>query len=79
MLACLRRFLSGTVTALYLFWAERKRITPLSIWKILWFSVTFPRFALIGRICTFLALFQKVEWKPIPHTSTVKIDDLPVR
>lgn len=67
------------MTALYLFWAERKRIAPLPFRKNLWLSVTFPRFALIGSICTFLALFQKVEWKPIPHTSTVKIDDLPVR
>ena len=44
-----------------------------------WCCRRWARFALIGRICIFLALFQKVEWKPIPHTSTVKIDDLPVR
>ncbi len=45
-------------------------------WKKVWFSLTFPIFDLIGRASTFLALFRRVDWKPIPHDSAVTIDDL---
>ena len=41
-----------------------------------WFILTFPLFDIIGRIATFIAFFKKVEWKPIPHNSSVTIDDI---
>ena len=43
--------------------------------KIL-FIFTWPTFDMIGRYTTYVALFKKVTWKPIPHESKVTIDDI---
>ena len=40
------------------------------------YTLTWPTFDIIGRYTTYAALFVKVEWKPIPHTSKVTIDDV---
>ena len=71
-----KRWLSNMGAALYVFISERKRIKPMPIWKKAWFILTFPIFDLIGRLSTFIAVFKKVEWKPIPHNSSVTIDDI---
>lgn len=71
-----KRWLSNMGAALYVFISERKRIKPMPIWKKAWFILTFPIFDLIGRLSTFIAVFKKVEWKPIPHNSAVTIDDI---
>ena len=34
------------------------------------------KISIIGEIAFIIALFSKVEWKPIPHGSNVKITDL---
>ncbi len=70
------RYLENTLAAVYVFIAERRRIPPMPFWKKAWFSLTFPIFDIIGRASTFLALFRRVDWKPIPHDSAVTIDDL---
>ena len=62
--------------AAYVYFIERKRIEKLSLLKTLWFIITFPTFGIIGEIAFIIALFSKVEWKPIPHASNVKITDL---
>ena len=36
----------------------------------------FPVFDKIGSVSTIIALFMKVEWKPIYHKKDVNIDDL---
>lgn len=36
----------------------------------------FPVFDIIGRLSMLIALFTKVEWKPIPHNASVKIDEI---
>lgn len=67
----------GTVfTAVYLFISERKRIKPIVWYKKLWFCIMFPVFDIIGRLSMLIALFTKVEWKPIPHNASVKIDEI---
>lgn len=71
-----KRWLSNMGAALYVFISEHKRIKPMPIWEKAWFIVTFPIFDLIGRLSTFIAVFKKVEWKPIPHNSAVTIDDI---
>ena len=63
-------------TALYVFIIERKRIIKISIWKKIWYIFTWPIFDIIGRYTTYIAIFKKVEWKPIPHESKITIDDL---
>ena len=62
--------------AVYLFIIEHKRIKKISFFKKVWYVITWPIFDIIGRYTIYVALFKKVEWKPIPHESKVTIDDL---
>lgn len=62
--------------AVFIFITERKRIKPIKWYRKLWFCITFPIFDIIGEITMFIALFTKPQWKPIPHNSQVKIDDI---
>ena len=62
--------------AVYLFIVEEARIKKMSIWKKILYVFTWPTFDIIGRYTIYIALFKKVEWKPIPHQSKVTIDDL---
>lgn len=72
----LGRYFANVAAAIYVFVSERKRIKPMSFWKKLWFCLTFPLFDIIGRVASLIAVFMKVEWKPIPHNSEVTIDDV---
>lgn len=62
--------------AVYLFIIEHKRIMKISIWKKILYCFTWPTFDIIMRWTQYIALFKKVEWKPIPHNSKVTIDDI---
>ena len=62
--------------AIYLFFTDRKRIKPMSFGRKVWFVLTFPTFDLFYRWSMYLALFRKVTWKQIPHTSTITIEDI---
>ncbi len=62
--------------AAYIYFIERKRIQHIPFLKKLWFCLTFPLFDVIGKLSLVIALFIKVDWKTIPHTSAVKITDL---
>lgn len=62
--------------AIYLFIVEDSRIKKISFWKKVKFCLTWPIFDIIGRYTTYIAIFKKVEWKPIPHQSKITIDDL---
>lgn len=64
--------------AVYLFIVEDSRIKKISFWKKVEFCLTWPIFDIIGRYTTYIAIFKKVEWKPIPHQSKITIDDLKV-
>ena len=69
-------YLKSILVALYVYIIEHKRIQKIGIFKTIWFSVTFPLFDIIGKISFIIAMFMKVEWKPIPHDSNIKITDL---
>ena len=62
--------------AIYLFIIEHKRIPKMAWYKKAWFCLTFPIFDIIGKWVILVALFMKVEWKPIPHTIATKIEEL---
>jgi len=62
--------------AVYLFVIEESRIKKISFWKKILYIFTWPIFDIIGRYTIYLALFMKVEWKPIPHESKVTIDEI---
>ena len=55
---------------------ERKHIIKIPLYKKILYTITWPSFDLIGRWTTYLALFKKVEWKPIPHNNTNTIETI---
>ncbi len=69
-------YVKNIITAIYIFIIEHKRIGYIPLYKKIWFCFMFPTFDLIGRYSTLIALFTKVEWKTIPHTASVNIDDI---
>lgn len=60
----------------YTLFMERKRIKKIPLRKIILYSLTWPIFDIIGRYTTYIALFKKVSWKPVPHNSKITIDDI---
>ena len=69
-------YIERMLEAVYVFIIERKRIKKIPLYKKVLYCITWPIFDSIGRYTTLVALFKKVEWKPIPHTSDITIDDL---
>ncbi|MBQ3075211.1 MAG: glycosyltransferase, partial [Clostridia bacterium] len=69
-------YVKGIILAAYIFIAEYKRIMPMKWYKKAWYCMTFPIFDLIGKLSLIIALFTKVEWKPIPHHASVKISQI---
>lgn len=64
-------FLAICVHILY-----RKQIVKENIFKRMYHILMFPFFDIIGKWCTYVALFKKVEWKPIPHDTVMDIGKL---
>lgn len=62
--------------AILIFITERKRIYSIKWYRKIWYCITFPFFDIIGEIAVCIALISKVEWKPIPHKSQIKIEEL---
>lgn len=69
-------YFNGILTAIYVFIIEHRRLEPMKWYKKLWFSITFPIFDLIGKLSMLIALFIKVEWKPIPHNAAISIEEI---
>ena len=69
-------YFTAMLMPIYLFIIDRKRIKKMSFSKKVLFIFTWPIFDIIGRYTTYIALFKKVTWKPIPHESQVTIDDI---
>ncbi len=64
------------LNALYVFVIEYRRIAPIRWYKKLWYIFMFPTFDLIGKLSMVIALFSKVEWKPIEHKVATRIDEI---
>lgn len=69
-------YLQNIFLSIYLFFIERRRLVKIPFRKKVIYCLTWPIFDIIGRYTTYIAIFKKVTWQPIPHTSTVNIDDL---
>lgn len=69
-------YIKNILTAAYIFIIERKRITYIKWYRKLWFCLTFPMFTILGNLSLIIALFSKVEWKPIPHNAAMSLDDV---
>ena len=72
----IKSYFSDMAMAIYVFFAERKKIKPFSLKKKILYIITFPLFNIMGRITTYIAIFKKVSWERIPHESKVTIKDL---
>ncbi len=70
---------SRVAQAAFIMIVERKRIMPMPWYKKLWFCVMFPFFDIIGTISSVVAVFSKVEWKPIPHKAALAMEELEAR
>ena len=62
--------------AVFLFILEYRRLQKIRWYKALYYSLTFSLFGMFGDAATWIALFSKVTWKPIPHNASVDIDDV---
>ncbi len=69
-------YFTNMLTAIYLFIIDNDRIKKMDFMDKVLFILTWPTFDMIGRYTTYIAVFKKVTWKPIPHESKVTIDDL---
>lgn len=69
-------YVEKMMVAAYVFVFDSKRIKKFSIWKKIWYTITWPLFDIIGKWSMYVALFKKVTWKPIPHNSKITIDDI---
>lgn len=68
--------LTNMLAAVYVFVVEHKRIKKIPWYKKVLYCITWPTFDIIHRYCLYIAIFKKVTWKPIPHTSKVTIMDI---
>lgn len=68
-------YVKNILTAVYVYIIEYKRIMHIKWYKKVWYCITFPIFDLIGKLSMIIALFTKVEWKPIPHNASVSISE----
>lgn len=66
---------TSVLVAIYTLCMERRHLPRISFLKTAWFCLTFPIFDVMGRIALVVALFRKVEWKPIPHTRSIRSDE----
>lgn len=69
-------YLENIIVPWYILFLERKRIKRIPISKIFLYSLLWPIFDIVGRYTTYIALFKKVGWKPVPHNSKITIDDI---
>ena len=72
----IRKYFENMLIAIYVFIIERKRIVSIPLYKKIFYIFMWPTFDIIGRYTTYIALFKKIEWKPIPHDSKVTIEDI---
>lgn len=70
------QYLKKIPIAIYVFISEHKRIIHIPWYKKVFFCFTWPIFDIIHRYTSYVALFVRVTWKPIPHTSKVTIHDV---
>lgn len=78
----------GIVQSFIIFWlvrvmlasviclAYRNQIENMNIFKLMFYIFMFPAFDYIGKWTNYIALFKKVEWKPIPHDYVVDVKKL---
>ncbi len=65
--------------AVYILVIERKHVEYMPLYKKTLYIIAWPMFDVIGSFAILIALFKRVEWRPIPHTESVSIETLQAR
>ena len=65
------RWLDNLFTELCVFIKYHKQMEKANVFKTIFYVLMFPFFDIIGKWATYIALFKKVEWKPIPHDTVM--------
>lgn len=68
-------YFSCFIQILPVVFCEWKRINA-KVWQKILYMFTFPLFDLFNLPIMVIALFTKVEWKVIPHTAQIKIEEI---
>ena len=71
-------YFTHMLTTVYILIIEKKHIKKMSLKEKILSIITWPTFDIIGRYTTYIAIFKKVKWDPIPHKSKMTIDDINV-
>ncbi len=74
----IRFHIQSMLVAVYVFIVERKRMIKMPFYKKILYTITWPFFDAIGRWTLYACVFMKIEWKPIPHTSTITINQIEI-
>lgn len=69
-------YLAKSLLAVYVLIREYKRIPNPKPLKIAPYVLMSPLFHTIGKITLVIAMFLKVDWRPIPHTKSIGVDEL---
>lgn len=69
-------YIENIIVPYYILFLERKRIKKIPFKKVFYYSLLWPIFDIVGRYTTYIALFKKVSWKPVPHVSKITIDEI---
>ena len=68
--------LKNIAYAIYTLIYYRKRIKGFKFWNCVLGVMLYGTFELIGRFTMYVALFKKVDWKPIPHDQLMDVNHL---
>lgn len=79
ILSRISQYIKHIWIAVYVFLMEYERMIYIPLYKKILYCLTWPCFDSIYRYATYIALFTKVTWKPIPHNSDVKIGDINIK
>ncbi len=70
------RYFQKMLEPIIVYILERKRLKKIPLKKHILFILGYPIFDIVGRWTTYIALFKKIEWKPVPHQSKITIEDI---
>ncbi len=72
----LSSWLGSCGMAILVLFCFRKRLGKMPFWKTVLGVLLYHSFSFIGKYSTYIALFKRVEWKPIPHESVMDMSEL---
>ena len=72
----LKSWVSSMLIEACVFIKYHQKMEQGNVWKRFFHIVMFPFFDVIGRWTMYIAVFKKIEWKPIPHDTVMDMEKL---